>query len=62
MATVIDRIGMWYRFGENGPLYEVLGDGPALAGGEESVRIRVLDTGEEVDHPVKALSDDIREA
>ncbi len=62
MATVIDRVGTWYRFGENGPLYEILGDGPILGNGEESVRIRVLNTGELVNYPVRALSEDIREA
>lgn len=59
MATVLDRVGSFYRFAENGPLYQVLG--PAeRASGEPMMRIRVLDTGEEADVPLGDIHESIR--
>lgn len=61
MASVIERIGTWYRFGEFGPVYEVLGEGATLFKGGRTMRIRVLESGEELDYPVSAILDDPRE-
>ena len=48
-----DLIGSYRRFGEIGPAYEVL----AIAG-PGRVRIVVLESGEEVDYPVREVRED----
>ena len=53
VAVAADLVGQVRRFGPHGILYEVV----EHASGD-MVKIRVLDTGEELDYPVsKALSD-----
>ena len=52
-------IGTWRRFGSSGPVYEVISAGSADR--REFVRVRVLETGEEIDYSVAELLDDPRE-
>lgn len=52
-------VGTWRRFGEIGPVYQVTG---ASAGGDWLMRIRVLESGEELDYPLAKILEDPREA
>ena len=52
-------IGTWRRFGTSGPVYEVISAGTVDR--QATMRIRVLETGEEVDYAVAELLDDPRE-
>lgn len=54
-------IGTWRRFGLVGPVYEVLGEREALPGGDKLMRVRVLESGEEVDYKLTAILDDPKE-
>ncbi len=54
-----DLVGTWRRFGMAGPVYEVIG--PGASGPEEMVRIRVVESGEELDYRMRDLIDDPRE-
>jgi hypothetical protein len=51
-------IGTWRRFGEVGPAYEVIGIGEELSEGDWAVKIRMAETGEEVDYTLKRLAED----
>ncbi len=51
-------IGTWRRFGPVGPVYEVVDLGPTLPNGETLVRVRVLETAEELDYRLTALLSD----
>lgn len=53
LATISELVGTFRSFGSFGPVYEVIGGGR-----EGSLRIRVVETGEELDYPLKeCLSD-----
>lgn len=54
-------VGTWRRFGEVGPVYEVVGVGPTLPSGDRTMHVRVLETGEELDYRLHDLLDDPRE-
>jgi len=54
-------VGTWRRFGQVGPVYEIISVGDALAGGDRMMRIRVLETCEEVDYRLADILDDPRE-
>ncbi|GJE59285.1 DUF5397 family protein [Methylobacterium trifolii] len=43
-------VGTWRRFGEVGPAYEVVGISDASPKGDLLMRVRVLETGEELDY------------
>ena len=43
-------IGAWRRFGPTGPAYQGVAVGPRAHVGEPTMRIRVLETGEEIDY------------
>ena len=51
-------IGTWRRFGEVGPVYEIVGVGEALPSGDRLMRVRVLETNEELDYPLTELLED----
>jgi len=55
------HIGTWRRFGQVGPVYEVIAEGSALPDGDRLLRVRVIETGEEVDYRLTDLLDDPRE-
>ena len=56
-----DLVGTWRRFGAVGPVYEIIGAGTELAGGDCLMRIRVVESGEEVDYRLRDILDDPRE-
>jgi hypothetical protein len=51
-----DLVGSWRRFGKLGPVYEVLREV-----NHKKVRIRVLETGEELEYPTSEVLADPRE-
>ena len=61
MPTPQALIGTWRRFGPLGPVYEILAAGSSLAGGDRSMRIRVVESGEELDYRLSEILDDPRD-
>ena len=55
-----DLVGTWRRFGAVGPVYEIIGVGQP-AGGDQVMRIRVVESGEEADYKLADVLDDPRE-
>lgn len=51
-------VGTWRRFGVSGPVYEILSSGKPHSVGEETVRIRVVETGEELDYKLSQVLED----
>lgn len=54
-------VGTWRRFGVAGPVYEIIGLGTDLPGGDRLMRIPVVESGEEVDYRLTEILDDPRE-
>jgi len=54
-------VGTWRRFGLVGPVYEILGAGDNLPDGDRMMRVRVLESGEEVDYRLTDMLDDPKE-
>ncbi len=54
-------VGTWRRFGSVGPVYEIIGTGDELPGGDRRMRVRVVETGEELDYRLAEILDDPRE-
>jgi hypothetical protein len=54
-------IGTWRRFGQFGPVYEIVAEGQKLPEGDETLRIRVIETGEELDYKLVNILDDPKE-
>jgi hypothetical protein len=54
-------VGTWRRFGSVGPVYEIIGVGKELANHDHMMRIRVIESGEEVDYRFTDILDDPRE-
>ncbi|GAB6845403.1 hypothetical protein HNR00_002727 [Methylorubrum rhodinum] len=54
-------IGTWRRFGPVGPVYEIFGAGRSLLKGGPSMRVRVVESGEELDYPLADILDDPKE-
>lgn len=48
-------VGTFRRFGLFGPTYEVIGTGSPGSSGEPRLRVRVLDSGEELDYGVERI-------
>lgn len=61
MPTPQALIGTWRRFGPLGPVYEVVAAGKSLDGGDRSMRIRVVESGEELDYRLSDILDDPRD-
>jgi Family of unknown function (DUF5397) len=61
MPLAADLVGTWRRFGAVGPVYEIISAGTELAGGDRLMRIRVVETGEELDYRLAEILDDPRE-
>jgi hypothetical protein len=57
----VNLVGTWRRFGAVGPVYEIIGIGHELSGGDRLMRVRVVETGEEVDYRLTEILDDPRE-
>ena len=54
-------VGTWRRFGVAGPVYEIIGSGDELPSGDRLMRVRVVETGEELDYRLTEILDDPRE-
>ena len=54
-------IGTWRRFGLFGPVYEIIGFGSEPFCSEPVMRVRVVETGEELDYSVAEILADPRE-
>jgi Family of unknown function (DUF5397) len=54
-------VGTWRRFGRTGPVYEILAQSGIAASGSQLLRIRVIESGEELDYPLDEILDDPRE-
>jgi hypothetical protein len=54
-------VGTWRRFGPVGPVYEIIGLGEELPDHDRMMRVRVIETGEEVDYRFTEILDDPRE-
>ena len=54
-------VGTWRRFGSLGPLYEVVEAGKVLPDGDRLMRVRVVESGEEVDYKLTDILDDPKE-
>lgn len=54
-------IGTWRSFGVAGPEYEIIGAVEALGNDDHLMRIRVLETGEEVAYRLTDILDDPKE-
>jgi hypothetical protein len=57
----VNLVGTWRRFGAVGPIYEIIGMGEEMADGDRLMRIRVVETGEEVGYKLSDVLDDPRE-
>ena len=54
-------IGTWRRFGLSGPVYEIISQGERLPSGDETLRVCVVETGEELDYRLVDILDDPKE-
>jgi hypothetical protein len=54
-------VGTWRRFGVVGPVYEIVEAGKELDDGDRLMRVRVVETGEELDYRFTDILDDPRE-
>ncbi len=54
-------VGTWRRFGPVGPVYEIIAAGDELPDGDRMMRVRVIESGEEVDYRFTDILDDPRE-
>jgi hypothetical protein len=55
-------VGTWRRFGLSGPVYEIIGVGDTLPNGDVLMRIRVIESGEELDYRLADILDDPKES
>ena len=58
LAQPANLIGTWRRFGAVGPVYEIISAGKELGGGDRLMRVRVVESGEEVDYRLAEILDD----
>ena len=61
MIQAEQLVGTWRRFGAVGPVYEIVEAGKSLPDGDRMMRVRVLESGEEVDYKLTDILDDPRE-
>ena len=54
-------LGTWRRFGVNGPVHQVVDLGRPLEGGDQVMRVKVVETGEELEDRFTNILDDPRE-
>ena len=54
-------VGTWRRFGAVGPVYEIIGTGRELTNGDHLMRVRVVESGEELDYRLAEILDDPKE-
>ena len=51
-------VGTWRCFGVFGPVYEIIGEGSELPGDGQLMRVRIVETGEELDYRLAGILDD----
>lgn len=56
-----DLVGTWRRFGLLGPVYEIICMGNTLPNGDVMMRVRVVESGEELDYRFADILDDPKE-
>ena len=61
MQNIDALVGSVRRVGNAGPPYEILGLSTALTGDAPLVRIRVIESGEDLDYPLSDLLNDPRD-
>lgn len=54
-------VATWRRFGPVGPVYEIVGLGKELPDHDRLMRVRVVETGEELDYRLGEILDDPKE-
>lgn len=54
-------VGTWRRFGRTGPVYEILAASEPRGNGDAQMRIRVVESGEELDYRVNEIFEDPRD-
>jgi Family of unknown function (DUF5397) len=55
-------VGTFRRFGSAGPVYEITAAGKELPDGDVTMRIRVVESGEELDYRYSAIIEDPKES
>jgi Family of unknown function (DUF5397) len=55
-------VGTFRRFGVVGPVYEITAAGKETPDGDVAMRIRVVESGEELDYPYSAIIEDPKES
>ena len=55
-------VGTFRRFGSVGPVYEITAAGKEMPDGDVTMRIRVVESGEELDYPYSAIIEDPKES
>ena len=58
MHSPDNLVGTWRRFGPVGPVYEIVAVGKELPDGSRMMRVRVVESGEEVDYRFTDILDD----
>lgn len=51
-------IGTWRRFGETGPVYEIVGYGDPQATDDVVMRVRIVETDERLDYRLASILED----
>jgi hypothetical protein len=51
-------VGTWRRFGAVGPVYEIVAAGQPLTNGDCIMRVRVVESGEEIDYHLTQILKD----
>ena len=59
--TPAQFVGTWRRFGVSGPVYEIVSAGEKLPNGDFLMRVRVVESGEELDYKLADILDDPKE-
>ncbi|NTW70590.1 MAG: DUF5397 family protein [Chlorobiaceae bacterium] len=54
-------VGSWRRFGLLGPVYEIIAVGKNLPNGDLLMRVRVVESGEELDYRFTDILNDPKE-
>jgi hypothetical protein len=61
MPAPANLVGTWRRFGVAGPVYEIISAEEPLPDGDHLMRVRVLESGEELPYRLTAILDDPKE-
>jgi hypothetical protein len=53
-----DLIGAFRKFGERGPVYQIVSAAADATGSDVELKVRVVETGEELLYPLRDILDD----